>query len=73
LFSRIVSNRRYILVDCRQRAGVHGHLHRQRFAKDWQPVPGLASDRRPICRGVGNDVRAGKRLAGLLDIRRQVL
>lgn len=60
MFSRIVSNRRYILVDRRQRAGVHGHLHRQGFAKDWQPVPGLAGDRRPICWGFGHDICTGK-------------
>jgi len=73
MFSRNVSNRRYILVDRRQRAGVHGHLHRQGLAKDRQPVPGLAGDRRPVCRSVGHDFRSGQRPAGLLDVRRQVL
>jgi len=73
MFSRIVFDRCYILVDRWQRAGVHGHLHRQGPAKDWQPVLGLAGDRRPFCRGIGHDVCASKRPAGLLDVRRQIL
>lgn len=73
MLSRIVSDRRYILVDCWQRAGVHGHLHRQGPAKDWKPVLGLAGDRRPFCGSIGHDVRSSKRPAGLLDVWCKIL
>lgn len=72
-FCRIVSDRRHIFIDRRQRAGVRGHLHGQRLAAYRQPISGVVGHRRPVRRRVSHDIRAGQRLAGPLDVRPEVL